>query len=73
MISHLSEYGALSQGVLISLASTSLITFDTWRFIEAPYSAFLGCLIAILGFGVFVLSEQPAAEQPSNLFVSVCL
>lgn len=71
MILYFTEYGALSQGILISLASTFLIAVDTWRFIEAPYPAFLGCLIAIIGFGLFDLYEQLTAEQQHDLLVSV--
>lgn len=78
MILHVAEYGAISQGILASLASTFLITTDTWKFIDAaaaPYSAFLGCLIALLGFGVFVLCGQHSDEQQAqyDLLVSVNL
>jgi len=73
MISHFTEYGAISQGILASLAATLLVTVDTWKFVEAPYSGFLGCLIAILGAGIFVLYGQHTDEQRHDLSVSVSL
>ena len=73
MISFPIEYGAITQGVLASVASTFLITIDTWKFIEAPYSGFLGCLIAILGSGIFVLYGQHADGERHDLLVSVGL
>jgi hypothetical protein len=73
VISCSTEYGAISQGILASLASTFLITIDTWKFIEAPYSGFLGCLIAILGPGIFVLYMQHTDDERHDLLVSVSL
>lgn len=73
MILCFAEYGAISQGILISLASTFLITIDTWNFLGAPYPAFFGCLIAILGSGIFVLGGNHTDEQQAqhDLFFSV--
>ena len=68
---YVAEYGAPSQGILISLVSTLLIMVDTWRFIKAPYSAFLGCLIAILGSGIFVIYQRQQVEQLHNIVISV--
>ena len=51
--------------------STTLITVDIWKSIEAPYSAFLGCLIAILGSGIFTLCERHTVEQQHDFFISV--
>lgn len=75
MTLYFAEYGAISQGILTSLASTFIITTYTWKFTEAPYSAFLGCLIALLGFGVFILFGQHPDEQQvqHDLLVSVSL
>lgn len=63
IILYSAEYGGVSQGILTALAATFLITADTWRFIKIPYSGFLGCLIAILGSGIFVLCGQHTDEQ----------
>ncbi|KAG9315655.1 hypothetical protein JVU11DRAFT_3300 [Chiua virens] len=66
------EFGGFTLGILSSLASTLLITVDTWKSSEAPYPATLGCLIAILGFGAYLLCGEYTGEQQLDLFLSTC-
>ncbi|KAH7884978.1 hypothetical protein F5I97DRAFT_1928401 [Phlebopus sp. FC_14] len=60
------QYDAIMEGILVSVASTFLITVFTLRLIYSPPSAFVGCGIATAASAIYMLSiRQRSDEQPT--------
>ncbi|KIJ62721.1 hypothetical protein HYDPIDRAFT_114413 [Hydnomerulius pinastri MD-312] len=64
------DFDAIMEGILISLASTFLISIDTLRLIETPPSAFLGCVIATVASVVLVLNLRQRSDEQREVSLS---